>query len=93
MSNLFIWEYSQNSNLYREILEFVEPYDLEREVVIKCIEYGIYYRPYIAKDNNCMVVAIAISRLLLRTQTLYIEDFTLHPYTREKGYAKQLWND
>jgi len=90
---MFIWEQNYNHTLFREILEIVEPHHREREAIMKCLERGLYYRSYLARDKNNSVVAIAIATLLPKTQTLHVEDFALHPIIRKQGHAQKLWDD
>jgi len=90
---LFVWEQNFDHNLFKEILEEVEPHHKEREAILLCIEHKLCYRSYVAKDENGKVLAIAIAILLRTTETLHVEDFALHPSIREKGFARKLWDD
>jgi len=91
ITNQFVWKRQYDPAALIPILEMVEPYKKERDVILKCIELGICYRAYVARDYLKLVVAIAIATILPKTQTLHVEDFALHPRIRGKGHARELW--
>jgi hypothetical protein len=93
LQKMFSWQRCHDPTKFQEILNIVEPYEEERNMILNCIEQNIVYRSYVALDTSESVVAIAIATFLPKTKVLHIEDFALHQKIQKQGYAKQLWKD
>ncbi len=91
LSQTFAWKRCFDATKFQEILNMVEPYEEERNMIVYCIQHNICYHSYIAVDALDFVVAIAIATFLPKTQTLHVVDFALHPKIRKQKHAKQLW--
>ncbi len=89
----FVWEETNDVKSLVDILNYVEPHEMERNAILKCVENNIVYKCFVAKNKEHKIVALIIATFLPQSQTLHIEDYAIHPLFRGQGHARKLWND